>query len=289
MEHYSPLRYPGGKGKISTFFKQVIKDNCLYDGIYVEPYAGGASIALTLLINQYVSRIIINDIDPAIYAFWHSVLYSTDHLCRLIKDTPVSIDEWKLQKKKQKETTEISLLELGFSTFYLNRTNRSGIIDAGVIGGLNQSGTWKINARYNKSELIKRIYRIAKHTDHISLYNIDACELVSNLKDTLPPNTLFYFDPPYYVKGKDLYINYYNDLEHIAIANQVNSLERQKWIITYDNVKYIRKLYTNYRQIKYSLAYTANKFTKGEEIMILSDNVFVSSLNSKTILVRHLT
>ncbi len=288
MEYYSPLRYPGGKGKIATFFKQVIKDNNLYDGVYIEPYAGGASVGLSLLINQYVSKIIINDIDPTIYAFWHSVLFSSDSLCQLIKDTPVTVETWKKQKDVLRRAEEASLLELGFATFFLNRTNISGILNAGVIGGNNQRGKWKIDARYNKNELIRRVQLIVKYSDSISLYNLDACKLIDTLKDTLPSNSLLYFDPPYYVKGKDLYLNYYGDHDHIDIANYIHLLNH-RWIVTYDNVEFIKQLYSKYRQAKYSLTYTANKFALGEEIMIVSDTLFVSSLNAKAIVASQLS
>ena len=154
MNFYSPLRYPGGKGKVADYFKQIFRENFLYDGIYVEPYAGGASVALSLLFNEYASKIIINDIDRSIFSFWHSVLNNTDELCKLIFDTPVTVDNWEIQRHVQKNKHQQNLLEVGFSTFYLNRTNRSGIISAGIIGGRQQTGEWKIDARFNKKNLI---------------------------------------------------------------------------------------------------------------------------------------
>ena len=149
MSILSPLRYPGGKSKISNFFKQFVKDNGLLDGVYVEPYAGGASVALSLLFDEYVSKIIINDKDRSIYAFWHSVLYDTENLCRLIAETPVTMENWKKLRELQKvdKKDQASLLDLGFSTFFMNRTNRSGIIKAGVIGGYAQTGNYKMDAR----------------------------------------------------------------------------------------------------------------------------------------------
>src|SRR3990172_4832599 len=171
MDYYSPLRYPGGKGKISSFFKRVFRDNYLYDGVYVEPYAGGASVGLSLLLNQYASKVVINDVDLSIYAFWHSVFSCTDDLCKLILDTPVTIETWKRQKEFQRDRMNTSHLQLGFSTFFLNRTNRSGIVNAGVIGGTKQDGKWRIDARFNKRELIKRIERIARYRDKIVVLN----------------------------------------------------------------------------------------------------------------------
>ena len=274
MEHYSPLRYPGGKGKIADYFKQIIKKNSLYDGIYVEPYAGGAAVALSLLFNEYVSKIIINDIDKSIYAFWHSIINRTNDFCKLIEITPITINEWKKQKKVQSNKEKEILLKLGFSTFFLNRTNRSGIINAGVIGGLYQTGKWKIDARYNKQDLINRIKKISLYKDRIIIYNKDATKLIRTLRKSLHSSkVIFYFDPPYYIKGKDLYLNYYENRDHNEISTEIKKIENKKWIITYDNVNYIRELYKNYRKRKFSINYSAGKNNRGEEIMIFSDNL----------------
>ena len=173
MEFLSPLRYPGGKAKVADFVQCLIKENALLDGTYVEPYVGGGSVALSLLFNEYVSDIYINDKDISIYAFWYSVLNNTDALCQLIKDTPINVETWFKQKEFQqnKENRNVDLLNLGFSTFFLNRTNRSGILKAGIIGGYDQTGNYKIDARFNKEDLIKRIQRIADYAE-LSLIHI---------------------------------------------------------------------------------------------------------------------
>jgi DNA adenine methylase len=272
MDFFSPLRYPGGKGKVSKFFHQVFKDNDLCDGIYVEPYAGGASVALSLLFHEYARKIIINDKDRSLYAFWNCVLNDTDNLCRLIRDTEVNVANWEVQKNIQRNKKDVSLLELGFSTFFLNRCNRSGIILAGIIGGRNQQGNWKIDARFNKDNLINRINRIANYSTRIELYNEDAVSLCSRLSHELPDKALFYLDPPYYVKGKELYMNHYNLNDHIEIATQVNEIERQKWVVSYDNVEAIRNLYIGYRQVYYHLNYSAGNRGLGNEVIIFSDN-----------------
>lgn len=276
MDYYSPLRYPGGKGKVSNYFKQIYKDNLLYDGIYCEPYAGGASVALSLLLNQYASKVIINDIDRSLYSFWHSVLHDTDTLCRRVHDTRVTIREWKLQREIQLRKDKAALIDLGFSTFFLNRTNRSGILNAGVIGGKDQQGTWKIDARFNKKDLIARIERIAYYRKNIELHNCDAMKLIKSVKSKLPKNTLIYFDPPYFVKGKDLYLNYYKMHDHESIANEIERVSKQKWIVTYDNVKPIRDLYENFRQRKFDLNYSAAAPSRGQEVMIFSNNLHIS-------------
>lgn len=273
MTFYSPLRYPGGKARIANYIKKIIQDNGLYKGIYVEPYAGGASVALTLLFEGYVSKIVINDIDRSIFAFWHSVLNETDKFCELIKKTPVNLKIWRIQKKIQKEKETCDLLKLGFSTFFLNRTNYSGIITgAGAIGGLKQKGEWKIDARYNKTDLIHKIRVIASYKHKIQVYNFDTIKLIKLLKNKLPEKTLFYFDPPYYIKGKDLYLNHYDDEDHKMVAEEISKVAKQKWILTYDNVSFISNLYDGYRKLNYSLSYSVAKARKGDELMIFSDN-----------------
>lgn len=221
MRFGTPLRYPGGKGKLTDFIKLVFVQNNLISGHYVEPYAGGAGIAINLLLQGYAGHIHLNDINRSVYAFWHSVLYETDALCQKIVSTEVTIDEWFIQKNIQKNSQSHNLLELGFSTFFLNRTNRSGILAAGVIGGKNQNGKWKIDARYNKDDLVSRIERIYLNRDAISLYNVDAVSLIKNVLPSLPDRTLIYLDPPYYVKGQGLYENHYVHDDHIEIAELV--------------------------------------------------------------------
>jgi DNA adenine methylase len=264
---YSPLRYPGGKGKISNFVKLIFKKNDLINGCYVEPYAGGASIALSLLFDEYVSEIIINDFDRSIFAFWHSVLNDTDNLCKLILETEINLDQWKVQKQVQNRKSNASLLELGFSTFFLNRTNRSGIIKAGVIGGNSQSGNYKIDARFNKIDLILRIKKIAKYKDRIKLYNLDAVDFIKVIGLTLPIKTLIYFDPPYYIKGKDLYVNHYKHEDHLLVSSMINGISKYKWLVSYDDVPEIRKLYEENKKFEYSLNYSAVNAKTGKEIM----------------------
>ena len=157
---YSPLRYPGGKSKLTAYILETIKLNFLEGGTYIEPFAGGAAIAWYLLINGHVNKVYINDLNPSIYAFWHCVLNDTDNLCKLISETAVTIEEWKIQKDIQL-AGNTNLLHRGFSTFFLNRTNRSGIINAGVIGGLDQTGNYKVDCLYKKDVLISRIKMIA--------------------------------------------------------------------------------------------------------------------------------
>lgn len=270
----SPLRYPGGKRKLANFVKLVCATNDLLDGEYAEPYAGGASIALSLLFDEYAQYIHINDIDRALYAFWFSVLNCTESLCRLIQDTPVNMAEWHKQKAIQ-EKPEASLLELGFSTFFLNRTNHSGVIRGGVIGGKRQTGKWKLDARFNKPDLTKRIRRIARYRGRILLYNQDASDFIQDTVPCMPQSTLIYLDPPYYVKGGQLlYTNFYEPDDHRHIAELLTNTERL-WMLSYDSVPETRALYRDFRHVDYHLSYSAQDRYKGSETMFFCEGLHI--------------
>lgn len=276
MDFFSPLRYPGGKGKVSNYFKELFVTNGLCDGTYVEPYAGGASVALSLLFSEYASRIVINDKDRSIYAFWHSVLYNTEQLSRLINDCKINFRNWETQRSIQKKKSDFDLVTLGFSTFFLNRVNRSGIIMAGIIGGKEQNGKWKMDARFNKKDLISRIQRIASYSDRIDLHNKDAALLINKVEPNLPHRSFLYLDPPYYNKGSVLYMNHYQNDDHARISESMSAPKHRKWVVSYDDVEPIRKLYTNFRQVHYSISYSASQKTnKGDEIMIYSDGLLI--------------
>jgi DNA adenine methylase len=238
---------------------------------YAEPYAGGASVALTLLYEEYVSNIHINDINRSVFAFWYSVLNETEELCRRITDVELSIDQWRLQKDVQ-TATDPDILDLGFSTFYLNRTNRSGIIGGGVIGGKNQDGNYGLDARFNKKALIDRIKKVARYKNRITLTQLDAAEYLRAASTTLPERSVFYLDPPYYVKGEGLYQNFYQHEDHCAIAMLVQSL-KQPWIVSYDAAPQIVELYRGVSHFSYNLNYSASKRYAGGEVMFFSANI----------------
>ncbi|MBI5841057.1 MAG: DNA adenine methylase [Chloroflexi bacterium] len=275
MPFLSPLRYPGGKRRLVNFMKTIIQENGLIRGQYVEPYAGGASIGLALLIDGYVNHIYINDLDRAVYAFWYSVLYKTEKLTKLIQETSVTIEEWYKQRKIQENKKRASLVELGFSTFFLNRTNRSGIISGGVIGGKEQNGDWKLDCRFNKPELLQRIRKISEYKQKISLFNKDAFAFIQTELPKLGTNSLVYLDPPYYIKGQQmLYVNYYEPNDHKSIANLISHVNH-RWIISYDDVPEIRLLYKKYKSLAYKLHYTAQDKYKGNEILFFCNNLIV--------------
>ncbi|MBV7440601.1 DNA adenine methylase [Weeksellaceae bacterium TAE3-ERU29] len=270
---YSPLRYPGGKNKLSAFIAKICIDNNI-NGHYVEPYSGGASVALFLLMEGYVNKITINDKDRSIYAFWYSVLNKTKQLCELISNAELNIEEWKKQKDIQKNKNDVDLLTLGFSTFYLNRTNRSGIINAGVIGGMEQKGNYLMDCRFNKADLINRIKIIAKKKKYIRLYKKDAIDLINLIEEEAKSdNIIFYFDPPYFCKGSTLYMNHYQENNHKEVSEKIKAIRNIKWIVSYDNVPEIKDLYSDCPKKEFSFKHTVYESRIGKEILFFSNNI----------------
>lgn len=270
MVNYTPLRYAGGKQRLVEQIKRIMQHNELHHH-YAEVYAGGAGLALTLLFQGECSAIHLNDADKAVYGFWYSVLNHTEELNRLIVDTPVTVEEW-LKQREVLKREDVPLLEQGFAAFFLNRTCRSGILNAGIIGGLKQNGRYKLTDRFNKSALISRIERIAERSSVIHLSNEDARSCLLRLKRKLPRSSLVYLDPPYYQKGKALYRKYYEHQDHLALRD---TLVRSplNWVLSYDNDIAIREMYDQFRIAEYSLNYSVQTKRKAIELMIFGPTI----------------
>jgi len=279
LVHFTPLRYPGGKGKLAAYLKEVIKANKLFDGEYVEPYAGGAAIALELMFQEYVSKVHINDLSGPVYSFWKAVLYDTEELCRLVKNTKRTVASWDRQKRIFSNPKDHSYIEVGFATFFLNRTNRSGILNGGIIGGRDQTGPWKIDARYNADELIFRIESIAKMRKRIKVTRSDALKLLRHGLPKWGNKTLIYLDPPYFERGRELYYDYYEPEDHEQLAEFIGTeMQDRSWIVSYDNVAPIKKLYSDFRRVVYNVGYTARESRIGKEVMFFSPMLNVPEL-----------
>lgn len=258
---------------MALYLKAILAENNLIGCHYSEVYAGGAGVAIELLLDEYVSSICINDLNTHIHAFWDCVLNHTDALCKLIIDTDVNIEEWHQQKNVYNKGANATLLQQAFSTFFLNRTNRSGIMKGGVIGGKNQDGKWKLDARYNKNDLVDRIQKIAEQRIRIKLLNVDGLNFIQSRANHDNRPSIIYLDPPYYVKGKGLYDNFYTHDDHIAVANALRKVKKTNWIVSYDNAPEIEKMYTGFSSIKYSLSYSAALRYRASEIMFFSRSI----------------
>lgn len=266
----SPLRYPGGKTSIVDMVSKIIESNKLSGGHYAEPYAGGAGLALSLLFKGKVHEIHLNDLDKAVWSFWYSILNSPSDFIDKINETEITIDEWKKQREIQLNPTHYSVLELGFSSFFLNRTNRSGIIlKAGVIGGIKQQGEYKLGCRFNKDGLVRKIKRISKYKHRIHLCNLDAIDFIKYIDGSFDGGIFLCIDPPYYNKGSTLYTNFYEPDDHIDLSKVILSVGKP-WMLTYDNATEISALYKKCRQFNFNLNYSAATKRVGTELLVVS-------------------
>lgn len=264
----SPLRYPGGKTQLAPFVIELMRGNDLFHGTYVEPFAGGAGIAWRLLFDNYVSEVWINDLDPLIHAFWTAVLDHTDALCDRIERTEVTIEEWHRQRARLADPSA-PMLDQAFATFFLNRTNRSGIIKGGVIGGLSQEGDYLLDCRFKKPDLLGRIRRIALYREQIRLTKLDAEQFLSTSLKGLSKRSLVNIDPPYYSKGPGLYTSFYRHDDHVSLSRVVRKI-KQPWMLTYDDAPQIREMYKGLPMATKSLNYYAQVKRVGVELMVLS-------------------
>lgn len=265
----SPLRYPGGKGQLYKQIKQIILNNDLCGKTYTEPFAGGYGLGIKLLLNSDVKHAIINDFDYHIYAIWQCIFFETSSFIELIKKTPIDIEMWRIQKEIYNEYQNHSLLEVGFSAFFLNRTNYSGVLKGGPIGGIKQLGKYRIDCRFNKERLIQAIERIGSLRDCVEIYNMDVNEFIDIIILNRQNELFVNFDPPYVTKGEVLYKNYFSEEDHIRLAKKITAnLNNVKWIMTYDDCDLIKEIYKNYNPNKFNLQYYAGKKRIGNELLI---------------------
>lgn len=265
---FSPLRYPGGKTKIYDKVRNIIEINNFSHRTYVEPFAGGFGIGIKLLKEGIVQSAILNDYDIHIFHFWDAVVNNTEELIKMIMDTPISLEERDRQKEIYKDLNTNALLD-GFATLFLNRVNYSGVIKGGPIGGLKQDGKYKLNCRFNKVNVIKKIEDIAIMRNKIILRNNDANEFIIESVATNTRDLFFNIDPPYVVKGSQLYTNFFKEEDHRVLANTISrELHNIPWITTYDDCPLIRELYVDYYKKEYSIMHNAGGSVLGKELVI---------------------
>jgi len=268
---FSPLRYPGGKSKLAGFFADVIAEANLKDVTYVEPFAGGAGAGLALLQSGLVERVVINDLDVAVNSFWRALVEANDEIVERIRITPLTIEEWERQREIYRASDSRAPVELGFAFFYLNRTNRSGVLHAGVIGGKAQAGRYRIDARFNRDELARRVRNIGEVAERITVSLDDGRKCFARWADE--PNTFLYIDPPYVQAGGSLYLNAFNERDHAELANAVNAHANANWLMTYDDSSLIRNLYTDRSLFDFELHYSAHRVGRARELLVASDPI----------------
>ena len=267
----SPLRYPGGKAALAGLFADIISDLGLSQPRYVEPYAGGAGAGIALLRQGIVSHLVINDIDPAVHAFWRTAVEHNEQLVELVRTVPLSLDEWKRQREIYRAGDTSDVVSLGFAFFYLNRTNRSGVLNAGVIGGKAQSGKYKLNARFNRDTLAERLTAIGALADRITVTDLDGRTIIQRYAGDA--SAFMYVDPPYVQAGSDLYLNAFDGRDHKALSEVISSIRAAHWVLTYDTSPLVERLYRSHFQCRLELSYSARYPGKAEELLIASPAV----------------
>ena len=268
---YSPLRYPGGKTTLYPLVRDLVMANGAGGGTYVEPYAGGAGIALALLMSEQIERVVINDLDPALYAFWTAATQHPRDFQALLRETPLTIDEWQRQREIYRAGDSGDVLELGFAAFYLNRTNRSGVLTGGVIGGQSQTGNYKIDARFNRETLLNRCRLLGLYAGRIEVSRRDGRAVINDFVDE--PNTFVYADPPYFEKGSQLYLNSFGLADHQALAETLNERPEGTWMLTYDVHDTIADLYRERRSFKVGINYSVREARASQELLVVSDTL----------------
>lgn len=277
MRYLSPLRYPGGKARLAPYVERLINHQTPRPTQYAEPFAGGAGAALKLLFTEVVQEIHLNDLNPGIAAFWRASLFQPEAFCSHVATVDLTIEEWKRQRHIYSTPEGRSDLELGFATFYLNRTNRSGILGARPIGGLDQAGKWKIDARFNREGLIARIRKVASRSDRIHITQQEGIKFLRGL-EPLGADVFVYADPPYLVQGEGLYLHAFNEQDHLELAQYLGETSFP-WMLTYDDDPRITEtLYANGRCAIFPIAHTAHKQHVGSEAVIYSADLVVPDI-----------
>lgn len=267
----SPLRYPGGKAALAGFFGDIIETLGIESARYIEPYAGGAGAGIALLREGIVEELVINDIDPAVYAFWKSIVEHTASFVDMVESVPLTLAEWHRQREIYRSCDERDQLRLGFAFFFLNRTNRSGILNAGVIGGQRQEGKYKIDARFNRETLVERLTAIGRVADQITISDLDGRTVIHRYAQD--DRAFMYIDPPYVKAGSQLYLNAFDSRDHMSLAEIVNNVEKAHWLMTYDTAPLIERLYREHFQCRVELSYSARHPGRAEELLIASPAV----------------
>lgn len=271
MRYSSPLRYPGGKAGLTGFLTDVIDLNDLRRCPYYEPYAGGAGAAIGLLRQGVVSEIFLNDADKRVYAFWRAILQNSERFAERIYTVPLNIKEWHRQHEICSRPRSHVQFDLGFSAFYMNRCNRSGVLSgSGPIGGYDQSGKWRMDVRFNRETLAERILNLSQMRRQIHVTCEDA---IIFLKKRLPrgrsrDRVFVYLDPPYVNNGQRLYLNAYQHDDHAKLARYLNVQATLPWIMSYDDSDVVRKLYDEQQIALMPIRYTLQEKRSAQELII---------------------
>lgn len=267
----SPLRYPGSKQKLAPKIANLLINNSIKPDVFIEAFSGGASISIYLLQLNLVNNIALIEKDPLLASFWKTVFYDSEWLIKQINKIDVTIENWQKFKKYKPRTIRNKALKC----LFLNRTNFSGILKAGPIGGKNQESKYKIDCRFNKKRLIETIEKLSLFRNKVLFIEEgDYSDILNKKLLTLSSNSFIYFDPPYVKKADQLYNYFFKMNDHIKLKDYIYSLSN-KWLLTYDYDLFIIDLYSDkkYNQCVFDMTYTvsSNKNRKSFKEFISSN------------------
>lgn len=275
MRFISPRRYPGGKGRLAPYISTLMSWQDPLPEVDAEPFAGGAGVALKLLVDHEVESIHINDLNPGQAAFWRSIFENSGQFAELIDGEPVDLDAWARWRAVYEAPAGHDDMTLGFATFFLNRTNRSGILTARPIGGLEQTGTWKIDARFNRADLARRVRFLGKFSDRVLVTELDARAMIGSLDEAASARYFLYVDPPYLVQGDQLYMNGLSADDHQEVADALSETSA-RWLLTYDaDARVTATLYATHRCLEFDIQHNAHRHHLGQEYAVFSPSVIV--------------
>lgn len=241
----SILRYPGSKARYADLVASFL-DACpgKRPSVLVEPFCGGASVSLDLLMKGVVDRIVLNDVDPLIAALWSCVFKKEDAawLISRVYSVALTLDEWEYQKS----LVPINRREAAFKCLYLNRTSFNGVIHkSGPIGGRSQSKR-NVGARFNREFLAEKIAALCELRDAVTVTNYSWQMSCCKSAKALGESGFFYLDPPYYHKAKNLYGYAFSERDHHALKNYLVNLANP-WVLFYDDTQEVQVLYSDER------------------------------------------
>ncbi|MDR0620235.1 MAG: DNA adenine methylase [Bacteroidales bacterium] len=258
----SPLRYPGGKSRAIETIAKIIPN---FDE-FREPFLGGGSVFVYVKQRYPNKKFWINDLYSELYKFWAMTQKDIDALTQ-------KIYEWKNKYTVGKELFKFlnanlenfSDLEKAAAFFIYNRITFSGTT---LSGGYSEHA---FTGRFTESS-IKRLNDLAKVVNGSTITNYDYEELVK--KDG--NNVFIFLDPPYYsatksaLYGKNGHLH--KSFDHKRFAEIMKNCPH-KWLITYDDSEYVRKLFSFANIQNWNLTYgmrniTENSNQNGKELFI---------------------
>ena len=273
---FTPLRYPGGKSWLFEYVSAFLEFHDIHLGTVVEPFAGSASISVGLLKNKLADEAYICEKDPLISSFWDVALTANDELIENVRRLSVSISTWKKFKKylRPDAVTRFSTMELATAFVFYNRTNYSGILKAGPIGGKRQESKYNIKCRFNKEYVCQKIATLDSLSGKIHVIRGDGIRFIREYsRRSHGEDQFFYIDPPYYDAGKVLYRNYFEVEDHIRLANTLEPLT-EPWLLSYDDVDFIHHTYEGTKlQFVYSDRQAGNLRREVRELLLSNKEI----------------